>query len=141
MPPIPFLVYDEVQMRRALSISLIMFFSFGPLAATLGASEDAGLPACCRRLGAHHCAMAMGMAAAMIDAAPGKAIFAAPATCPEFPGTAAATASSPQALTASPIGLPALLAQLHTPPATRAAARLSLIRTRSGRGPPAFFAA
>jgi len=123
-------------MRRALSISLILFFGLVPLAATLGASEDAHLPACCRRNGAHHCAESMRMTDAMIDSAPGKAIVTAPPTCPGFPGTAGARTTAPQALTASPVGMPALLAQLHTPQAASAAARLSLIRTRSGRGPP-----
>jgi hypothetical protein len=131
-------VYHEVQMRRTLSISLILFFGFGPFAAMLGTSDDAGLPACCRRNGAHHCAESMRMTDAMIDAAPGKAIFTAPRVCPRFPGAAAARTTTPQALTASPVGIPALLAQLHTPQATRAAARLSHIRTRSSRGPPAF---
>jgi hypothetical protein len=130
-------VYHELQMRRALSISLILFFGFGPLAATLGAGDDAGLPACCRRHGAHHCAMSMSMAAAIMDTAPGKAIFTAPTTCPEFPGAAAATTNSPQAIAAASVGLPALLAQSHTPQSARTAARLSQIRTRAGRGPPA----
>src|ERR1700677_2076186 len=98
-------MYHELQMRRALSISLILFFGFGPLAATLGASDDAGLPACCRRHGAHHCAMSMRMVAAIMDTAPGKAIFTAPLTCPEFPGSAAATTSAPQAIAAAPVGL------------------------------------
>jgi hypothetical protein len=134
-------VYHEQQMRRLLSISLILFFGLGPLAATLGASDDAGLPACCRRHGSHHCAESMRMMAAANEAAPGKDLFTAPSTCPGFPSTAPATTRAPQALTASLISLPALLAQPHTPQAARAAARLSLIRTRAGRGPPAFTAA
>lgn len=132
-----FLVYHQSQMRRALSILLILFFSLGPLAATLGASEDARLPACCRRHGAHHCAMSMRVAAMMAEAAAGKAAWTAPSTCPMFPGAAAATASGPQALTAAPVSLPVLLAQPHSPAAGRAAAQVSQIRTRSGRAPPA----
>lgn len=122
-------------MQRTFSISLILLFGFGPLAATLGASDDAGLPACCRRHGAHHCAMSSSMAAAIMDTAPGEAIFTTPATCPEFPGGTAATAAS-QAMAAESLGLLALLAQPHTPQAAPAAARLSQIRTRAGRGPP-----
>jgi|SRR5580658_7627566 hypothetical protein len=125
-------------MRRALSISLILFFGLGPLAATLGASDDAGLPACCRRHGAHHCAMSMRMAAMMAETASGKPVFTAPLTCPYFPGYIAATTSVMQALTPAPVNLPDLLAQPHTPQAARAAARLSQTRTRAGRGPPAF---
>jgi hypothetical protein len=129
-------MYHELQMRRALSISLIFLFGFGPLAATLGASDDASLPACCRRHGEHHCAMSARMLATMIDASPGKAIFTAPATCPEFPGTASATTTAPQAMASVPVSQPALLVQPHTRQSTRAAARLSQICTRTGRGPP-----
>jgi hypothetical protein len=44
-------------MRRVFSIFLILFFGLGPLSALVEGSDDASLPACCRRLGAHHCAM------------------------------------------------------------------------------------
>jgi hypothetical protein len=129
-------MYYQSQMRRALAISLILFFSLGPLTAGLGASEDDGLPACCHRRGAHHCAMSLRVAAMMAEAAQGKAIVTAPATCPAFPGYAAATTTTPQAMAAAPVTLPVLLAQPHTLQAGRAAARLSQIRTRAGRGPP-----
>jgi hypothetical protein len=130
-------MYHQVQMRRALSILLVLFFGLGPLAATLGAEEDTSLPACCRRNGAHHCAMQIGDAAKMADAASGKAGLIAPATCPSFPDYTVATASAPHALNALPVSLPGLLAQPHSPNAGHAAARLSQIRTRSGRAPPA----
>jgi hypothetical protein len=130
------LLYHQSQMRRTLSILLVLFFGLGPLAATLGAEEDTSLPACCRRLGAHHCAMRIGDAATMADAASGKAGLRAPSTCPSFPDYAAATTSALHALPASSVTLPSLLAQPHSPAAGRAAARLSQIRTRSGRAPP-----
>ena len=44
-------------MRRGFSIFLILFFGLGPLSALIDGSEDASLPPCCRRHGAHHCAM------------------------------------------------------------------------------------
>ena len=47
-------------MRRAISIFLILFFWLGPLETLLPGGEDARLPACCRRHGAHHCAMTLG---------------------------------------------------------------------------------
>ncbi|HEY1900813.1 MAG TPA: hypothetical protein VGG56_00150 [Terracidiphilus sp.] len=124
-------------MRRLLSILLILFFSLGPLAATLDASDSARLPACCRRHGAHRCVLSMGMAAMSAEAASGNPVFTAPSTCPAFPQSTAATTTGPQALTASPVSLPALLAQPHSPAASRAGARLSQVRTRAGRGPPA----
>jgi hypothetical protein len=131
------LMYHQLQMRRSLSILLVILFSLGPLAATLQASdEDARLPACCRRNGAHHCAMSMEKAASMAAAASGGATVRARSTCPLYPGDNAATASAPQALAARAVTLPDLLAHPHSPAAAHAAARLSQIRTRSSRAPP-----
>jgi hypothetical protein len=124
-------------MRRALTIFLILNFWLGPLAAILPASEDSRLPPCCRRHGAHHCAMAMRMAAMMAQAASGKPTFTAPNTCPSYPGSAALLPPVIPALAAATVSLPVPLAQPHSPAAARAAARLSQIRTRAGRGPPA----
>jgi len=124
-------------MRRALSIVLILFFGLGPLAATLSASDDLRLPSCCRRHGVHHCAMSV-RPTAMAEAAPsGKLTLSAPLTCPCFPGYAAAPTTATHALAASPVSLPILLAPTHSPAVDHAAARLSQIRTRAGRGPPA----
>ena len=52
------------EVRKLLSILLLAVFGL-PIFATLlasGQSVDAGLPACCRRNGAHHCAMRMAEA-------------------------------------------------------------------------------
>ena len=124
-------------MRRGLSIFLILLFGLGPLAAALPASDDSRLPPCCRRHGAHHCTMSMQMAALMAQATSGKPIFTAPSTCPYFPGYTAAPASTTHALAASRVSLQVLLALAHSPAASRAAIRLSQVRTRAGRGPPA----
>jgi drug/metabolite transporter (DMT)-like permease len=133
-------VYHNRQMRRGFSIFLILFFCLGPLATILLGSEDASLPPCCRRHGAHHCAMAMRMAAMMAQALSGSTpVLTAPLTCPFYPGFRAGTASTTQALAASPVSLPVLLARPHTPAAGRAAARMSQVRTRASRGPPALF--
>ncbi len=124
-------------MRRTLSIVMVLFFGLGPLAATLSASDESRLPACCRRHGTHHCAMSTRMAAVMAEAASDKRIFAAPLTCPYFPGYAVAPTTTIHALAASPASLPVPLAQAHSLAMGRAAARLSQIRTRAGRAPPA----
>jgi len=126
-------------MRRSLSILLVLIFGLGPLSATLGASEDSRLPSCCRRHGMHHCAASTRMASMMAES--GKTILTAPATCPLFPSSSVATVSAPQALAAAPIGLPSLIAHPHSPSAARAAARMSLVRMRAGRGPPTLFLA
>ena len=129
-------MYHHKQMRRWISILLVLFFALGPLTGLLEATDDMRLPPCCRRHGAHHCAMSMRMAAMKAQAASGKPFFTAPATCPLFPGYTAAPVSTIPALAASPARLPVLLAQPHSPAAGRAAARLRQVRTRAGRGPP-----
>jgi hypothetical protein len=127
-------------MRRVLAILLIAFFGLGPLSAGLSADDDSGLPPCCRRHGAHHCAMAMQMAAMMAKALSGSTpILTAPLTCPAYPGYTAATTAPPPAIAASSVTLPVLLAQPHSPAAGRAAARISQLRTRTNRGPPRTF--
>jgi len=134
---IQFLVYHQTQMRRALSILLVLFFSLGPLAATLWASGETRLPVCCRRQGAHHCAMSVGEAAMAAAIDVHQRFVRTPSTCPAFPVATAATTSGPQALTSTPVSLAVLLAQPHSSAAGRAVARISQIRTRSGRAPPA----
>ena len=128
----PIVLYDEFQMRRTLTIFLILNCWLGPLAAILPARDESRLPPCCRRHGAHHCAMASMMA----QAASGKPILTAPATCPSYPGGAALLPSVIPALAASPVSMPVLLALSNSPASGRAADYLSPIRTRASRGPP-----
>src|ERR1035438_8325373 len=65
-------------MRRCVSIFLVLCFGLGPLTGMLEASDESRLPACCRRHGAHHCAMAMQMAAMVAGS---KEMLTAPPTC------------------------------------------------------------
>jgi hypothetical protein len=124
-------------MRRGFSIFLILFFGLGPLSVFID-SEDANLPACCRRHGAHHCAMAMRMAAIMRDAASGKMPMAsAPMTCPEYPGAAALFTAPAPALTIAAAGLPVPRQQARVALADYAAPEATPTRTHAGRGPPA----
>lgn len=124
-------------MRRGLSIFLVLFFGLGPLTATLQASDESRLPPCCRRHGAHHCAMYDAMVAQMVQAESGSTpVLSAPSHCPYYPGNSTAATASFHALAPSQAGLPALLAQAHSPAGSRAAARLHRIRTHAGRGPP-----
>ena len=134
-------MYDCPKMRRALSICLIFFFGFGPLSAAFQADEESRLPACCRRHGAHHCAMSNSMMAQMVEAASGKPILTAPSHCPLYPNGSCVLNTPVHALAPSTNGLPALLAQEHSLIAARASARVSQLRTRANRGPPpSFFA-
>lgn len=125
-------------MRRGFSLFLILLFSLGPLVATVQGEDESRLPACCRRNGAHHCAMTVAQTSLLALAA-GQHILISPNTCPRFPGYAFTIASSVHALAVSPAGLPPLAVSLHSAKAARAAARVSLARTRSSRAPPALF--
>ena len=120
-------------MRQALTAFLVLFFGLGPLTAVLPASDEARLPACCRRNGAHHCAMAMQMAA--MDAGHGPAL-SAPSHCPVYPGAAAALLSTVHAALVFPAALPAAASRFG-PMASPLAAILSLRgRAVADRGPP-----
>jgi hypothetical protein len=126
-----------VEMRRALCILLIGFFSLGPLTAWSGADDDSRLPACCRRHGKHHCAMSEDAAIALAQEASGSTpIFTAPAHCPYFPEYLARSMAPSQWLAATAISLPAPLSQTHSLAALPATIRLRPIRARAGRGPP-----
>ena len=116
-------------MRRALSISLTLLLWLGPIASLLPGADEPRLPFCCRRHGAHHCAM---------DAAPAQGsgvALKAPSRCPQFPALAVTTA--PAFGLAVPLkGLSALLISKYSPGAGRDDARAGQIETRAGRGPP-----
>jgi hypothetical protein len=125
-------------MRRWLSIFLVLLLGLWPLTGTLEASDDVNLPPCCRRHGAHHCAMAMQMAAMMAKAMTGSApVFTVPMTCPLYPSSLGGPSTPSHALTAIEVSLPQLLVQTYAPAAERAEAHMRPIRTRAGRGPPA----
>jgi hypothetical protein len=124
-------------MRRGFSILLMLLFGLAPLAPALDGSDDAGLPACCRRNGAHHCAMNARAAAMMakMEAGSGPAL-SAPLTCPDFPGTASAIVTSPPALVAASIALPLPAARARVVLAVDAAHGSDHAGTHAGRGPP-----
>jgi len=133
-------MYTTDQMRRftaILMLALLGAFHAVPLLHAVSSDPESDLPACCRTHGKHHCAMSGREVSQMIDARSGKHAFAPPGTCPSFPDYAATTTTAPQAIPSFPVSLPSLLAHPRSPISSRAAARMSQIRTRAGRGPPA----
>ena len=74
-------------MRRALAILLAVLFSFELIAPALLAGAAPDLPACCRRNGKHHCAMADMDGAEGTPS--GSTVKAIESKCPFFPKTAA----------------------------------------------------
>jgi hypothetical protein len=121
-------------MRRGVSILLLAFFLLGSLPEALG-DNDAGLPACCRRNGTHHCSMARLRAAIL---ASGQPIVTAPPTCPSYPGDNALTTAPLHGLVSATIAEFAFRATLHRPTAAHSGARATAALTRSSRAPPAF---
>jgi len=67
-------------MRRPLCILIVALFLLGPLSVLLPGGTELQLPACCRRHGAHHCAMYAAMAAPP----PGACWLIAPNRCPLY---------------------------------------------------------
>jgi hypothetical protein len=124
-------------MRRGFSIFLILFFGLGPLSSTIDGSEDANLPLCCRRHGAHHCAMAMHMAAMRARAESGSTpAVSVPPTCPQFPGAAAMFATPASALMASAASAPDEIGPAHAFVGEPVAVFFAPSRAHAGRGPP-----
>ncbi|MGD0346422.1 MAG: hypothetical protein ABSA85_06675 [Terracidiphilus sp.] len=123
-------------MRRGFSIFLILFFGLGPLSVFID-SEDANLPPCCRRHGAHHCAMyarIMAMRAGLgVDPTPG---FSAPLTCPLYHGPASSMLMPAHALTAAPARFRTEPARPLVSPAEPSPTLSRLSLAYAGRGPP-----
>jgi len=117
-------------MRRILAILLLVAFGLPIAAPAIAMTEtsDAHLPACCRRNGAHHCAMSLGQAAG----AP-----AVRATCPYYPHPAAAVSTGVLAAVSFATGQEALYASA-TGRVQRAETQRRIARDRSHqkRGPP-----
>lgn len=126
-------------MRRGFSIYLVLFFALGPLSAFVDGTEDAGLPPCCRRHGAHHCAMyaqIMAMRAGLaVDSTPS---FSAPPTCPLYHGPAFSMLMPAHALATAAAGMRAdEPARAFVPLPGRTVAFSTPSKTHAGRGPPA----
>ncbi|MGA8043845.1 MAG: hypothetical protein WCA37_13695 [Terracidiphilus sp.] len=124
-------------MRRALALVLMLFFGLGPLTATLQAEDDSRLPACCRRHGAHHCAMADAMRAQMVRSTEStKPVWTAPDHCPLYPQGGGATTTPPCAMAAALLSPHLLPAWRHAPHRMDETARRMTPLNRTGRSPP-----
>jgi hypothetical protein len=124
--------------RRGFSIFLVLFYALGPLTVLSPASEDASLPACCRRDGAHHCAMYMHSMAAMMVVPPGAPPIAkTPSHCPYYPQHPTVRNSPVYTPAASSAAAPALLVQMYAPHAHSGTPLQVLFGAAAVRGPPA----
>ncbi|HTD45292.1 MAG TPA: hypothetical protein VK687_13975 [Bryobacteraceae bacterium] len=118
-------------MRRVLASLLLAVFSFLPLMPLLLA-DDSNLPACCRRLGAHHCALGS------IDAHGASFVQQ---KCAQFPlGGAALAASGMASMAPSQVVFAAIVSHPAAHAQTEARYRVSFSRAWQKRGPPALLA-
>ena len=107
---------------------MLAVFSFLPFAPVLLA-DDSNLPACCRRLGAHHCAMAS------VDTQGASLIQQ---RCAQFPlASASLAASGIAAVTPSQSVFAAIVSHPAAHAQTEARYRVSFSRAWQKRGPPA----
>jgi hypothetical protein len=131
-------MYHLSQMRRVLSIFLVLFFGIGPLPASFGSSDDARLPACCRRHGTHHCAMSEETVAQMVRGnSSSTPILSSPSHCPIYPGDSPAITSPVHALAGHFATSIVSVIENHTSAAPQGIRCDGQIRTHTGRGPPA----
>jgi len=113
--------------RRIMAGLLLAVFSFSLIAPALLADEDSNLPACCRRLGEHHCVLATSQGASFIEE-----------RCPHFPlGSAALAASEIATVTPSQAVFAAIVSHPAASAQTEARYRVSFSRAWQKRGPPA----
>ncbi|HEX7159106.1 MAG TPA: hypothetical protein VF214_08840 [Edaphobacter sp.] len=120
-------------MRRLLAILLLAVFGL-PYASVLVAQEgaEAGLPACCRKNGKHHCALMQTQS----SDAQGERITVVAEKCPYAPAVPAALHLS---LFAAPLTASVFAELVHHPAVheqTHAKYRISRDRSRQKRGPP-----
>jgi len=128
------LMYHGLRMRRALSILLILLFGAGPLSFAFAASDDASLPACCRRHGQHHCGMDSEQSP---SADSHNAQLKAPSRCPQFPQHPSARTSSFAAISAPFTAPKHLRRDTATPEQSDTGVTSIHLRIPVLRGPPA----
>jgi hypothetical protein len=113
--------------RRIMAGLLLALFSFSLIAPALLADEDSNLPACCRRIGEHHCTLAASQGASFIQE-----------RCPHFPsGGASLAASEIATLTPAQAVFATILSHTAAHAQTEAHYRVSFSRAWQKRGPPA----
>jgi len=121
-------------MRRALAITLLIALfapAFAPPLLALTADPEAGLPACCRSHGAHHCAMLHWHLSHDTE----TPTFA-PAPCVSYPTVASGIQSAVFAFVDPPHLSVAMVPAHELVAATALRAQLVLALSRRDRGPP-----
>ena len=127
-------------MKRLTAILLFMAFVL-PLALpafALGQGADAGLPACCRRNGVHHCAMNMAERAAFATNTSKSPHWQAPLErCPYCPASVASYHQQTLITASRQISADRFFSNPSGLAQTESKRRISRDRSRQKRGPPA----
>lgn len=133
-PILPDLQYNQ-PMRRASAILLLVVLSFPLISPALVVNAGTALPECCRRDGAHRCAMT---AAVDVPLPPsGPSVEAARGKCPLFPkGGAIPVSGNVLDLGPSPFFFASLVSRPAAVEQAEARYRISFSRARQKRGPP-----
>jgi len=119
---------DNAVVRRIMAGLLLAVFSFSLIAPALFADEDSNLPACCRRLGEHHCTIATSPGASFIQE-----------RCLHFPlGSTSLAASGTADVTPAQVVFASIVSHPAAHAQTEARYRVSFSRAWQKRGPPAF---
>jgi hypothetical protein len=128
------LSFNQAILRRILSILLLAIFGL-PLVSSLfatGTTESAGLHACCRKNGRHHCSGEV-----FANSGAGNQLTAPPMKCPYSPDAVVSVHTSTLALSASSASLITLASHPAGVAQTESKWRISRDRSRLKRGPPA----
>lgn len=130
-------------LRRLLSMLLLAVFGLAfvaPLMATAQTANGA-LPACCRRNGAHHCAMSMAERSQMVEDEGTRLRWKAPLErCPYCPASTVEPHAKQTLIVPVPTSmLTAMLCYSAGVVQTESKRRISLDRSRQKRGPPFSF--
>jgi hypothetical protein len=123
-------------MGRASALLLVAVFSFSLISPALVASDaNSKLPTCCRRNGAHHCAITTEQS----ESSSGPALRAG--KCPSYPTSQIALKDRTVSLSGTPRLLLASLSSLRfSSLRTQSLGRSSYSRAGQKRGPPSFLA-
>jgi hypothetical protein len=118
-------------MRRCLAIPMVLLFLLPFVSALFGASDaEAGVPACCRRDGKHHCAM---LAAPSL---PDKGVGSIREKCPYTPAALTVVVLPSFAPSTAAAIFAGVVQHTSVAPQTSARGRVSYNRSRQKRGPP-----
>ncbi len=129
------------KVRRILSIAVLLLLAAPLLAPFLAFASTSpsgpDLPACCRRLGAHHCAMSSSERARLVKSGP-RTLTAPVQPCPfrsVQPAPAPPLPYMPEP--ANTDSFPGLATHANSPAQAEAGYRIARDRARQKRGPPA----